>query len=242
MKYKVGDKVRLIKLDSTEKLFGLAGGMKTVGFEVDLKEDNLDATSNSVDIGIFTYSLDDFELAVDKPQPKFKVGDKVHCIKSSLAVGVEVGKEYTIKDPIYNYNHPEYPCETPRVTLEEVTSTPYEYCFELVKEVKNYRELTPDTLIDISIDGNEFKVPLGDLIHAKALIGVASGWYGSLVYKALKDVFDKEEVIFNNHEYEYVDTADAQQVLFKSYFVDKEKEAKKQALKEVIEKQREEVR
>ena len=77
---------------------------------VDLKEDNLDATSNSVDIGIFTYSLDDFELVKQTP--------------------------------------------------------------------KNYRELTPDTLIDISIDGNEFKIPLGDLIHAKALIGVANGLYG----------------------------------------------------------------
>ena len=73
------------------------------------------------------------------------------------------------------------------------------------------------------------------------MIGVASGWYGGLVYKALKEVFDKEEVIYNSHEYEYVDTADAQQVLFKSYFIDKDKEAKKQALKEVIEKQREEI-
>ena len=174
MKYKVGDKVRLIKLDSTEKLFGLAGGMKTVGFEVDLKEDNLDATNNSVDIGIFIYSLDDFELVVEQPP-------------------------------------------------------------------KNYRELTPDTLIDISIDGNEFKVPLGDLIHAQALIGVGNGKYGYNIYNALKDVLDKEEVNYNSHDYEYVDTADAQEALFKSYFIDKEKEAKKQALKEVIEKQREEI-
>ena len=173
MKYKVGDKVRLIKLDSTEKLFGLAGGMKTVGFEVDLKEDNLDATSNSVDIGIFTYSLDDFELVKQTP--------------------------------------------------------------------KNYRELTTDTLIDISIDGNEFKVPLGDLIHAKALIGVANGKYGDKLYNALKDVLDKDGVIYNSHEYDYVETFHAQEALFKSYFIDKEKEAKKQALKEVIEKQREEI-
>ena len=106
---------------------------------------------------------------------------------------------------------------------------------------KNYRELTPDTLIDISIDGNEFKVPLGDLVHAKALIGVSSGKYGYNIYNALKDVLDKDEVIVNNHVYEYIDTANAQDSLFKSYFIDKEKEDKEQALKELIEKQREEI-
>ena len=244
--FKIGDKVKLIKLDSTETLFGLAGGMKAVGFEVDLKEDNLDATNNSVDIGIFTYSLDDFEL-VDKPQPKFKVGDKVRCVKESMAIGVEVGDVYTIKDPIYNYNHPEQPCKTPRVTLEEVNSTPSEYCFELVAEEnckqppKNYRELTPDTLIDISIDGNEFEVPLGDLIHAQALIGVGNGKFGYLIYTALKEVLDEEEVIYNNHNYDCVDTTTEQDLLMKAYFIDKEKEAKEQAFKEFIEKQREEI-
>ena len=106
---------------------------------------------------------------------------------------------------------------------------------------KNYRELTPDTLIDISIDGNEFKVPLGDLIHAKALIGVANGKYGDKLYNALKDVLDKDGVIYNSHEYDYVETFHAQEALFKFYFIDKEREAKKQALKEVIEKQREEI-
>ena len=101
---------------------------------------------------------------------------------------------------------------------------------------KNYRELTPDTLIDISIDGNEFKVPLGDLIHAQALIGVGNGKYGDKLYNALKDVLDKDGVIYNSHEYDYVETFHAQEALFKSYFIDKEKEAKKQALKEVISK------
>ena len=106
---------------------------------------------------------------------------------------------------------------------------------------KNYRELTPDTLIDISIDGNEFKVPLGDLIHAAALIGVSKGKHGSIIYEALSSVLDKEQIIYHNFNYDFVHTADAQEALFKSYFVDKEKEAKKQALKEVIEKQREEI-
>ena len=169
---------------------------------------------------------------------KFKVGDKVKCIKATEHHYIKESEIYTVKGFKQSCLGNMY------VVLKEIEREhSYELdCFELIEQTpKNYRELTPDTLIDISIDGNEFKVPLGDLIHAKALIGVASGWYGGLVYKALKEVFDKEEVIYNSHEYEYVDTADAQQVLFKSYFVDKEKEAKKQALKEVIEKQREEI-
>ena len=170
-------------------------------------------------------------------KPKYKAGDKVKCIQAGANQYINEGEVYTVKNIINGFIG-EY------LVLEEIKES-YDYAasrFELVVEdscertPKNYRELTPDTLIDISIDGNEFKVPLGDLIHAKALIGVASGWYGGLVYKALKEVFDKEEVIYNSHEYEYVDTADAQQVLFKSYFIDKDKEAKKQALKEVISK------
>lgn len=106
---------------------------------------------------------------------------------------------------------------------------------------KNYRELTPETLIDISIDGNEFEVPLGDLVHTQALIGVGNGKFGYLIYTALKEVLDEEEVIYNNHDYDYVNTTIAQDLLMKAYFIDKEKEAKKQALKDVIEKQREEI-
>ena len=184
-------------------------------------------------------------------KPKFKAGDKVKtpygefevlwvghlfyngiqgyvCYKESFdghsakaTLGSDVFENTKYKGQCWNFSEDE---------LELVIENNFK------QTPKNYRELTPDTLIDISIDGNEFKVPLGDLVHAKALIGVASGWYGGLVYKALKEVFDKEEVIYNSHEYEYVDTADAQQVLFKSYFIDKDKEAKKQALKEVISK------
>ena len=159
---------------------------------------------------------------------KFKVGDKVKCIKATEHHYIKESEIYTVKGFKQSCLGNMY------MVLKEIEREhSYELdCFELIEQTpKNYRELTPDTLIDISIDGNEFKVPLGDLVHAKALIGVASGWYGGLVYKALKEVFDKEEVIYNSHEYEYVDTADAQQVLFKSYFIDKEKEAKKESIK-----------
>lgn len=154
----------------------------------------------------------------------YKEGFDGHSAKATVGDNVFENTKY--KGQCWNFSEDE---------LELVVKDNYK------QTPKNYRELTPDTLIDISIDGNEFKVPLGDLIHAQALIGVGSGKFGYLIYTALKEVLDEEEVIYNNHDYDYVDTTTEQDLLMKAYFIDKEKEAKKQALKEVIEKQREEI-
>ena len=160
-------------------------------------------------------------------KPKFKAGDKVKCIQSWANQYINEGEVYTIKE-VFNNGYGEF------LVLEEIKEN-HDYAtsrFELVVEQppKNYRELTPDTLIDISIDGNEFKVPLGDLIHAKALIGVANGLYGYSIFKTLEKVFDKESVIINNHKYSLIRAVEAQDSLMKTYFIDKEKGAKKQAL------------
>lgn len=189
-------------------------------------------------------------------KPKFKVGDKVKTLYGEFEVLWVGDIFYSGKQGYVCYKEGFYghsAKETLGSNVFEKTKYKGQYWnfsedeLELVvkdsrkQTPKNYRELTPDTLIDISIDSNEFKVPLGDLVHTQALIGVGNGKFGYLIYTALKEVFDKEEVIYNNHDYEYVDTTDAQEALFKSYFIDKEKEAKKQALKEAIEKQREEI-
>ena len=189
-------------------------------------------------------------------KPKFKAGDKVKTLYGEFEV-LWVGNLFYSGKQGYVCFKEGFSGHSAEATVgsDVFENTKYkgqcwnfsEGWLELVVEdtckqtPKNYRELTPDTLIDISIDGNEFKVPLGDLIHAQALIGVGNGKYGYNIYNALKDVLDKEEVNYNSHDYEYVDTADAQEALFKSYFIDKEKEAKEQALKELIEKQREEI-
>lgn len=187
---------------------------------------------------------------------KFKAGDKVKTLYGEFEV-IWVGNIPYTEEQVYVCYKEGFDGHSATATVgsDVFENTKYKgQCWnfiedelELVVEYnckqtpKNYRELTPDTLIDISIDGNEFKVPLGDLIHAQALIGVGNGKFGYSIYTALKEVLDEGEAIYNNHEYEYVDTSDAQKALFKSYFIDKEKEAKKQALKEVIEKQREEI-
>ena len=173
---------------------------------------------------------------------KYKIGDKVKVVSLPICLDnkdAPIGSEGIV---VGTGNNPYYKVKSDSFTIFGKEKKEYWYFdeenLELVVEqtLKNYRELTPDTLIDISIDGNEFKVPLGDLIHAKALIGVSNGLYGYSIFKALEKVFDKDCVIINNHKYSLIHTADAQEALFKSYFIDKEKEAKKQALKDVISK------
>ena len=173
---------------------------------------------------------------------KYKIGDKVKVVSLPICLDnkdAPIGSEGIV---VGTGNNPYYKVKSDSFTISGNEKKEHWYFdeenLELVVEqtLKNYRELTPDTLIDISIDGNEFKVPLGDLIHAKALIGVSNGLYGYSIFKALKKVFDKDRVIINNHKYSLIRAVEAQDSLMKTYFIDKEKEAKKQALKDVISK------
>ena len=189
-------------------------------------------------------------------KPKYKAGDKVKTVHGEFEV-IWVGNLFYTGEQVYVCFKEGFNGHSAKETIgsDIFENTKYKgQCWnfsedelELVVEdnckqtPKNYRELTPDTLIDISIDGNEFKVPLGDLIHAKALIGVSNGRYGYELFASLTDVFDNDSFITKCHEYDHIDTLMSQNSLMKMYFIGKEKEAKKQALKDVIEKQREEI-
>ena len=122
---------------------------------------------------------------------KFKKGDKVILVGDTLAIGVEYGEVYTVDDPsshsgFYNgelHNH---------VTLVEVESTPSDKHLELYTEQRNYREMTPNDLITINIDGIESEVPLGDVVHAVTILGVTNGYHGARIWEALRKPFDSE--------------------------------------------------
>ena len=122
---------------------------------------------------------------------KFKKGDKVICVGDTLALGVEFGEVYTVDNPsshggFYNgelHNH---------VSLVEVESTPSVKVLELYVENRNYREMNPNDLITISIDGIESEVPLGDIVHAVAILGVTNGYHGARIWEALHKPFDPE--------------------------------------------------
>ena len=189
-------------------------------------------------------------------KPKFKVGDKVKTVHGEFEV-LWVGNILYTEKQVYVCYKEGFNGHSAKETVGSgiFENTKYKgQCWnfseddlELVdrdsckQHAKNYRELTPDTLIDISIDGNEFKVKLGDFIHAKALLGVSNGKYGYELFASLTDVFDNDSFITKCHEYDYINTSISQNSLMKTYFIDKEREAKKQALKDVIEKQREEI-
>jgi hypothetical protein len=76
--------------------------------------------------------------------------------------------------------------------LVEVESSPSDKYLELYVEQRNCREMTPNDLITISIEGVESEVPLGDLVHTTKLLGVTNGWYGARLWEALNKSLGKE--------------------------------------------------
>ena len=191
---------------------------------------------------------------------KFKKGDKVVRVGNTSAIGVEFGEVYTVDNPsshrgFYNgelhnhvtllevestpsdkhlelYNH---------VILEEVESMPIDNHLVLCIEKRNYREMSPNDLITISINGVESEVPLGDIVHAVAILGVTNGYHGSHIWRALRKPFDPEGFVgdmdtvveFRNKQKEALD------YFFKPYY-DKQQQEKGE-LKTLITSKMEEV-
>lgn len=345
MKFKVGDKVvrtALCSEDYTVK----QGGEYVIS--------KVDDECNSIYLqGVYDscgqpdwFNPDNFELVEAaskwKQMSKFKKGDKVRCVSENLAIGVNVGDIYTIKDPLHHKGQ----YRSWHVALEEVISTPnenvlelykeyavkdsskqtpfekkgwtensifkvveqqkgvkklstldytdksifkvinaYDSCFEvgdlvvidsqlgdydarfklvseygqyrkpfvnwlkfegleyvgelgaLEKQVKvvvdsvldiddtptqdkkDYNRMSPDVLIPISIDGNDFKVKLGSLVILKKIIGKTNGAYLCEVYNALGSVFDTNYTIRDfNLDTSAVDANSYSDDLFSEYF------------------------
>ena len=122
---------------------------------------------------------------------KFKKGDKVIRVGNTSAIGVEFGEVYTVDNPSSHsgcyggelHNH---------VTLVEVESTPSDKHLELYVEQHNYREMNPNDSITISVDGVESEVPLGEVVHAVAILGITNGYHGARIWEALRKPFDHE--------------------------------------------------
>lgn len=170
---------------------------------------------------------------------KFKKGDKVIRVGNTSASGVEFGKVYTVDNPsshrgFYSgelHNH---------VTLVEVKSTPSDKYLELCVEQRNYREMNPNDLITISVDGVESEVPLGDVVHAVAILGVTNGYHGARICEALRKPFDPEGFVRDMDTVEFRDKQKgALDYFFKPYY-DKQQQ-KKDELKTLIPSKMEEV-
>ena len=111
----------------------------------------------------------------------------------------------------------------------------------------NYREMKPTDMVKVCIGDNEFKVPLGDLVHATALLGVTNGSYGFRLWEALTKTLG-DEGFFEDVEtliefrYKQKETLD---YFFKPYYDKQQQEkeelhnlilAKKNELNQLVEK------
>ena len=69
---------------------------------------------------------------------------------------------------------------------------------EVSVKLNNYRLMNQDTLIEVSIDGHKFEVPLGDLIRMQKVCGAANGKYGHDLWEKVREIIDKDCVIRDN--------------------------------------------
>ena len=170
---------------------------------------------------------------VENTTPKFKKGDKVKVVGETRATSVNFEGIYTIKNPSdRTTDYCDGRKKSYHVSLEEVDGTPNEDCLELCVEPRKYRNMKPTDLIKVSIDGFEDEIPLGDLIHARALVGNSRGTFGYNLYKFLGK-FDEDDVV--NYVYEDIEVFDKQEELMKDFFIiEAQKEADKANLKELI--------
>ena len=164
---------------------------------------------------------------------KFKKGDKVRCVEAGQGQWIEVGKIYTVKECKYW----EY------VKLEEIAEQHnyHESRFELVSETKlNYREMKPTDMVKVCIGDNGFEVPIGDLVHTTALLGVTKGIYGLKLWDGLMAALGEDG--FDQYQESLIDFRDQEQkdidYFFQPYY-DKQQQEKEELANLISAKQNE---
>lgn len=103
-----------------------------------------------------------------------------------------------------------------------------------------YREMKPTDMVKVCIGDNQFEVPLGDLVHATALLGVTNGSYGFRLLEALNKSLGKEGFVddletlieFRDKQKEALD------YFFKPYY-DKQQQEKEELANLISAKQKE---
>lgn len=248
MKYKVGDKVKIVSLQSEGRgdcrdVVGDTGmiiecdSFDILKYKVKIEdggkwwweESNLELIEG-IKPNTATGETEMNETKIETTTPKFKKGDIVVRTGFSYEDGRIVrGNHYTVHGCIGSSVYLEDVYDDGELDWFGVDQ------FDLVKsyeEKRNYRNMKPTDLIKVSIDGFEDEIPLGDLIHAQALIGNSSGYFGVKLYRFLKSI-DEDGIC--RDAYSMIKVYDQQEKLMKDFFaIEAQKEANKANLKELI--------
>ena len=179
---------------------------------------------------------------------KYKVGDKVKIVSlQSVGRGLcqdvvgDVGEiiyydsSDTLKYKVKIEDGGSWWWEESNLELiEDVKPNTNEDILGLYIEQRNYREMNPNDLITISVDGVESEVTLGDIVHAVTILGVTNGYHGTRIWKALRKPFDPEGFVEDLDT--VVDFRDKQKealdYFFKPYYYKQQQE--KDELKTII--------
>ncbi|MEG2707403.1 MAG: hypothetical protein RR959_08680 [Erysipelotrichaceae bacterium] len=253
MKYKVGDKVKIVSLQGSgrrgdcEDVVGDIGKITRrdssdqLAYKVKIEgggkwwweESNLELIEgikpNTSEVIETTKGETEMnEVKVKTTEPKFKKGDIVVRTGFSYEDGRMVrGNHYTVNDCIGSSVYLEDVYDDGELDWFGVDH------FDLVKsyeEKRNYRNMKPTDLIKVSIDGFEDKIQLGDLVNTKALLGGANITLDGNLFYLLESIFDKEKNL--SCIYKIASTREFQEQVFEKYFKDNAEE--KANLKELI--------
>ena len=126
---------------------------------------------------------------------KFKVGDKVRCVKVSTAIGVRVGNVYTVSG--YNDHCNTFGC----VLLFEVDSSPYESCFELVEPNP---VLTPEEVFEHLRKGTKLQMQLTHSAKWMTVVDARYATYADITNKTWRIKPEPEVIELNGKEYQKI--------------------------------------
>jgi len=126
---------------------------------------------------------------------KFKVGDKVRCVHESAAIGVQVGKVYTVKG--YNEHCRKFGC----VLLVEVDSSPFEACFVLVEPNP---VLTPEEVFKHLRKGTKLQMQITHSAKWVNIVDARYATYEDITNKTWRIKPEPEVIELNGKKYQEI--------------------------------------
>lgn len=238
-KFKKGDKIRCVS-QSIE--IGIdVGSIYTVsnpmycdwGDDISIRVEGLDVASPF---------QSRFDLVEETDKPKFNVGDMVETPLGLFEViDMDDGDFLCYKEGFDGHSGCGYGDKYVRSKYKGQCWWFKEGELKLVETEEqpkiNYREMSPDTLVKVSIDGNEFEVPLKELLIVSDITGSITG-----EHRAIEFYLKTQEILGGHHfdslglvDYGNLELDEGYLHYFEPYF---SKQKEKEALKKDIETQK----